>query len=76
MFLKGIISGSSLKVLSLLASQIEERKKETLNKITSLDSIPVHIPDRTNIRRDGNVIIHDGSNSDRNVFIGEEMKNV
>ena len=44
--------------------------------ITSLDGISVIFPKSDEIKREGNTIIHHGSNSYRNCFIGGEMISV
>ena len=46
------------------------------NVITSLDRTSVIFPQSDGIKREGNIIIHHGSSSYRNCFIGGEMRSV
>ena len=50
--------------------------KELCPIITSLDGTTVTIPQSDGIKREGNTIIHHGSKSYRNCFIGGEMTSV
>ena len=56
-----------------LEQKMNERKYTT---ITSLDGLSISFPQSDGIKREGNTIIHHGSTSERNCFIGEEMTSV
>ena len=54
----------------------EENEGRVVKKITSLDGIRVFFPQSDGIKKEGNRIIHNGSDSFRNCFIGEKMRSV
>ena len=67
--------------LLLLKYRGEEKGLQSEEKIyisvTSLDGIPVIFPQNDRIKREGNTVIHHGTNSvDRNCFIGGVMTSV
>ena len=62
--------------IRLLERQIEELKDQLRQPITSLDAVSVTFPDRDNITRQGNSIVHSGAPSYRNCFVGDVLTSV